>query len=109
MTMLSTSNQGVPYPDVNEPLNNVNDWLYAMAQYLETRGVARFATMAELSSKRPSPASGEVAWVFETHSVYVFDVNAWKRIYPPTPMVYSGTTTPSSSLGAVGDLYIKTA
>lgn len=108
MSMRSTDNQAAPFPDVNEPLNNVNDWIYALATFMEVRGVQRFSSQADLSTKRPSPSEGECAWLQDSNVLQVFDGTAWKRVYPPSPMVYSGTTTPSSSLGAVGDLYIKT-
>jgi hypothetical protein len=108
MSTRNTANQAAPFPDVNEPLNNVNDWIYNLAIFQEVRGVQRFATQAELSSKRPTPSSGEFCWIVADKVLQVFDGTAWKRVYPPQPMVYSGTTTPASSLGAVGDLYIKT-
>lgn len=107
MTMLYTTNQAYPYPNVNETINNANDWLYLLAQYAEVRGVQRFTNQAELSSKRPSPVSGEVAWISDDDVLQVFDGTSWKRVYPPAPMVYTGTSSPASSLGAVGDLYVK--
>lgn len=107
MTMLSTTNQGAPFPQVNEPINNVNDWVEQLALFMEVRGVQRFADMATLSTKRPSPAGGEMAYITADKSVYVYDTISWKRVFPPSPMVYSGTTTPAAGLGAVGDLYIQ--
>ena len=108
MTMNSTTNQGAPYPNVNEPLNNVNDWIYALATFMETRATQRFATQAELASKRPTPSAGEFAWVTDGQVLQVYNGTTWKRVFPPQPMVYSGTATPSSALGQPGDLYIKT-
>lgn len=108
MSLRYTSNQAYPFPDVNEPLNNVNDWIYYLATFAEVRGVQRFATQAELSSKRTSPTAGEFAWVTADKTVQVYDGTGWKRVYPPSPMVYSGTTVPSSSLGSPGDIYMKT-
>ena len=108
MTMRYTANQAWPFPDIDEPLNNMNDWHYLMAVYAELRSVQRFATAAELSTKRPTPVAGEVAWLTAEKVIQVYDGTAWKRVYPPSPMVYSGTGVPASSLGAVGDLYVKT-
>jgi hypothetical protein len=108
MTTRNTANQAAPFPDVNEPMNNMNDWIYNLATFQEVRGVQRFSTQADLSTKRPSPVAGEFAWVTADLVLQVFDGTAWQRVYPPKPMVYSGTATPSSTLGAVGDLYIKT-
>lgn len=108
MTMRSTTNQGAPFPDVNEPINNVNDWIYALATFLEVRSVQRFTSQANLSTKRPSPSEGELAYLTDTNILQVFTGSTWQRVFPPSPMVYSGTTTPSSSLGSPGDLYIKT-
>lgn len=109
MTMLSTPNQGAPYPDVNEPLNNVNDWLYALAQFFERRAGARYANMSELSSKLPTPAAGDSAWIIADKTLLVYDGAAWARVYPPTPQIFFGTTNPSSSLGSVNDIYFKTS
>jgi hypothetical protein len=108
MTTRTTSNQGAPFPDVNEPLNNMNDWIYALATFMEVRGVQRFTNAADLSTKRTAPTAGELAWINDTNILQVYDGTTWKRVYPPAPMIYSGTATPSTSLGAVGDLYIKT-
>jgi hypothetical protein len=108
MSMRYTSNQLYPFPDVNEPINNMNDWIYLLATYAELRGIQRFASAAELSSKRPTPTAGETAFLVDQKIIQVFDGAAWKRVYPPSPMVYSGTGAPASSLGVVGDLYVKT-
>ena len=108
MSMRYTTNQAYPFPDVNEPINNMNDWIYALAQYAELRGVQRFATSAELSTKRPTPTAGETAFLVDQKIIQVYDGTAWKRVYPPSPMVYSGTAAPPSSTGVVGDLYVKT-
>ena len=51
------------WADVNEPLNNVNDWIYNLATFQEVRGVQRFSTQADLTAKRPTPVAGEFAWV----------------------------------------------
>lgn len=112
MTMRATANQAAPFPDVNEPINNMNDWIYLLATFQEVRGIQRFATQAALTAARPTPAAGEVAWIsgpLPTDKVLqVFDGSAWKRVYPPQPMVYSGTGAPPSTTGVVGDIWIKT-
>ena len=108
MSMRYTANQAWPFPDVNEPINNMNDWIYALDIFAELRSVQRFANAAELSSKRPTPVAGEVAWLTTEKIIQVYDGTAWKRVYPPSPMVYSGTAAPVSTTGAVGDLYVKT-
>lgn len=108
MSMRYTANQAYPFPDVNETMNNVNDWIYLLNLHAEVRGVQRFSTQADLSTKRPAPSAGEFAFIVADKVVQVYDGTAWQRVYPPKPMVYSGTGTPSSALGVVGDLYIKT-
>ena len=107
MSLNYTSNQAYPYPDVDETLNNVNDWLYYLAVHTEERGVQRFATQAELASKRPTPTAGEFAWVTADSVLQVYDGSSWERVYPPQPAIYTGTATPSSSLGSPGDIYVK--
>ena len=109
MTMRSTSNQGAPYPDVNEPLNNVNDWIYALAQFFERRAGARYANMSALSSKLPSPNAGDSAWIVDTKVLLVFDGSTWVRVYPSSPQIFFGATDPSSGLGSVNDIYFKTS
>jgi hypothetical protein len=108
MSMRATANQAWPFPDVNEPMNNMNDWLYLLSIFAELRSVQRFTTSADLSTKRPTPVAGEVAWITADKVIQVYDGTTWKRVYPPQPMVYSGTAAPASSLGTVGDLYVKT-
>lgn len=107
MTMRYTSNQGAPYPDVDEPLNNVNDWIFAIAQFFEKRAGARYSTFTELSNKHGSPSAGDSAFITSTKQLWVFDGSAWQRVYPPRPTIHSGTANPSSSLGDVGDIYLK--
>lgn len=108
MTMSYTTNQAFPYPGTDEYFKDANDWIYQLAQKAELWSVQRFADQATLASKRPTPTAGEFAWVTADKVLQVYDGTGWKRVYPPQPMVYSGTTTPSSSLGNPGDLYIKT-
>lgn len=108
MSMRSTTNQGAPFPDVNEPFNNVNDWIYLLATFMEVRGVQRFTTTSQLSTKRPSPVAGEMAVITGDKTVLVYDGTAWQRVYPAKPQIFTGTATPASSLGSTGDLYIKT-
>jgi hypothetical protein len=108
MSMRATSNQAWPFPDVNEPMNNMNDWIYALDTYAEVRSNQRFASQADLSTKRPTPGAGEMAYLIDQKIIQVYDGTTWKRVFPPSPMVYSGTAAPTSALGAVGDLYVKT-
>ena len=108
MSYINTPNQGVPYPAVDEPLNNVNDWVFTLATFLETRGLQRFSNSADLGNKRPTPVAGELAFIAADKVIQVFDGTTWQRVFPPKPMVYTGTATPSSSLGSTGDLYVKT-
>jgi len=113
MTTRYTANQAAPFPDVDEPINNVNDWIYLLATFQEVRGIQRFATQAALLAARPTPVAGEVAWIngplASDQVLQVYNGSTWKRVYPPQPMVYSGTAAPASTTGAVGDLYIKTS
>ena len=114
MSMRATATQGAPFPDVNEPLNNMNDWLYLLATFQEVRGIQRYATQAACSAARPTPTAGEVAFITADVNnnnqpiIQVYDGSAWKRVFPPSPMVYSGTGTPPNTTGAVGDIWIKT-
>ena len=108
MTMLYTLNQAYPYPAVDETINNMNDWVFLLAKYAEVRGVQRFLNQAELSTKRPTPSQGEFAFLQTEKTVQVYTSDGWKRVFPPAPQVLFGTAVPASSIGEVGDLYIKT-
>jgi hypothetical protein len=108
MTMSYTSNQAFPYPGTDEYFKDANDWLKQLAEAAEVHSVQRFTNQADLSTKRPTPSAGEFAWITDDEVLQVYTGSAWERVYPPQPMIYTGTTTPSSSLGAPGDLYIKT-
>lgn len=109
MTMQYTTNQAFPYPGTDEYFKDVNDWIYQLAQKAEVQSVQRFTNATDLSTKRPTPSAGEFAWVTADEQLLVYTGSGWERVYPSQPMVYTGTTTPSSSLGEPGDIYIKTA
>lgn len=108
MSMRATANQAWPFPDVNEPINNMNDWIYLLDIFAEVRSVQRFTNAADLATRRPTPTAGEVAWNTADKTISVYDGAAWQRVYPPKPLVLSGTAAPTSAQGSVGDLYVKT-
>lgn len=107
MTTLNTSNQQLPYPDHNEFLKfgwqQIRDALLAA----EPKLVMKFTSATDLSTRVPSPTAGMLAYLADTGILQLYHGGAWKRVYPPAPTIYTGTTTPSSSLGSVGDVYVQ--
>lgn len=107
MVMANTANQAVPYPLASEKLADVNDHIRLLALMVEKQLVMKFADMTTLGTKVPSPTAGMVAWITADKTLLVHDGTGWKRVYPYAPMVYTGSTTPASTLGQVGDLYVQ--
>jgi hypothetical protein len=107
MAILNTSNQQLPYPDNNEYLKWVWQYIRNLALAVEKISVMRFATSSDLTSRVPSPEEGMLAYLLDSNTLQVYTGSSWARVYPPSPAVYTGTTTPASSLGATGDLYIQ--
>lgn len=107
MTMANTTNQGLPYPLADEKIADVNDHIRKLALAVEKLGVQVFADMTSLGTKLPSPTNGMLAYVSADHMLYLRDNGAWQRVWPAQPRIYTGSTTPASSLGAIGDVYVQ--
>lgn len=107
MATLNTSNQQLPYPDSNEYIKfawqQIRDALLAV----EPKLVMKFSSASDLSTRVPSPTEGMLAYVSDVDVLQLYVSGAWKRVYPPAPTIYTGTTTPSGSLGSVGDIYVQ--
>jgi hypothetical protein len=107
MSTLNTSNQQIPYPDHNEFIKFAWSQLRDAILATEPKLNMKFTSAADLATRVPAPTSGMVAWLDDSKTLNVYHDAAWHRIYPPAPAVYTGTVTPASSLGAVGDLYVQ--
>lgn len=109
MAIQKTANQQLPYPDNNERLADVPDHVQALAQAVEGQLVMTFASQTDLTTRLPNPKEGALAWIMDSNTlqIYTAGTTGWVRIYPPAPAIYSGSTTPSSTLGTVGDIYIQ--
>lgn len=91
-------------PDSAEP-PNVHTHLLNIMNQMERRGVMRFSSTSVRDSTVTSPENGMVCAIGSPASeLFVYLSNSWQKLYP---RMYSGTTTPSNSLGANGDLYIQ--
>ena len=101
---------GVQVPDHNELLNQVAVFSQKVAAQTEPFTVMRFDNQADLTATLTGslvPAEGMVAWIKDSNVLQVYDGTAWKRVYPVERMTYTGTTTPATSLGVVGDIYLQ--
>lgn len=110
MGYTNTPVNGARVPDHNENLNAIWKAEGILAHDLETRVNMRFANMADLTAKLVgdyAPVGGEVAYVADVGQYLGFVQGSWRRIYPSTPQIFSGTTTPPAGLGAVGDIYFQ--
>lgn len=63
-----------------------------------------FATTSARDTALPSPVEGMECHITGTGEKFRRIAGAWVKTYP---LMYSGTGTPATSLGAVGDLYIQ--
>ena len=106
MTNGATPKQGLPYPLADEKVADGNDHVRALANKLDDLVVMRFPTQAALTTAIPAPVSGQTVWIVADKVMQVYDGTGWKRIYPPTPNILSGSTTPNTLQGTAGDIYL---
>jgi len=102
--------QGVQLMDHDEMLKFIWDRINDIALFYETRGVMRFQNISSLNAKLigdASPVAGMTAWIVESKQLITYDGTSWQRVFPASPQIYTGTTTPAASLGAVGDVYFQ--
>lgn len=109
MSTLNTSNQGIPYPDHNEYLKFAWQQIRDAVLAIEPKLNMVFANSSDLATRVPSPTEGMVAWMQDANVLQVYDGSSWKRVYPSSPAIYSGSGAPSSGLGTIGDLYFQTS
>ena len=107
MTMGSTAKQAAPYPMADEALKDGNDHVRKLAQWVDDRVVMRFATQTALGTAVPAPVAGQLCFIVADKVLQIYDGTGWKRVYPSSPTIYTGTAAPAGSLGAVGDIYIQ--
>lgn len=109
MAILNTPIQKLPYPDENSLINSVDEYIRNLAKALETKLVMVFVSASDRDTTLPagSRTEGMMAWLQDTNKLHLFDGTDWKQIYPPSPNITTGTTLPSISTGAVGDIYIQ--
>lgn len=108
MTYATTAVSVIPYPQSDEKLADGNDHVRKVAQYIDTRLVMRFASQSALGTAITAPVAGQLAWIVADNVLQIYDGTGWKRVYPASPTIYTGTAAPAASLGAVGDVYIQT-
>ena len=109
MAIQSTGNQGLPYPDNAEYLKYVWQYIRDAELAIEKKLVQVFASQTDLTTRVPSPVEGMMAYLKDSDIIQVYNGTSWKRVYPQSPAIYSGTTAPASTLGSVGDFYMQTS
>lgn len=106
MTIQFSPIQGFRYPDANEFLKDVPQFIQNLALDVEKRVVMIFTSSADRAAKLTSPVSGQMTWRQDTDVLEVFDGSSYQQIYPPIPRITSGTAAPSGT-GSVGDIYVQ--
>lgn len=109
MSYTTSPVNGVRVPDKNEKLADIWKAEGVLAHDLETRVNMRFANMADLVAKLTgdfTPVGGEIAYIADVGQYLGYVKGAWKRLYPSTPQIFSGTSVPPANLGSVGDIYL---
>jgi hypothetical protein len=105
--MATTANQQLPYPTAADDPNVPQD-IQALAEAVDKKVVMVFASVSDRSTRVPAPTAGMLGVMNDTDTVVFYDGAAWKTIYPPpVPAVTNGTTVPSNSSGANGDVFYK--
>jgi hypothetical protein len=110
MATLSTPNAALPYPDDNEFLKDVPDFIRVLALALDKYRVPNFTSDSNRNTKITAPVAGQLAWVTDAAPVarlQVYNGSAWVRVYPPTTQVTSGSAVPTGTAEA-GSIYIQT-
>lgn len=98
--------QGLPYPDNQERIAGVPGFIQALAEELDKKIVGVYANQNALQAAGPFQA-GYMAYVVNANVLQIYSGSRWVRVSPPTPMIHSGTAPPTTTLGEVGDLYVR--
>jgi hypothetical protein len=100
---LTTVDQAVPYPD-NDTRPYVPYWFQRLAEFLEKRIVARFADAATLDTKRSSKTEGEMYYLEDDNSVWVWDGSTR---YPVGQVRVSSSAAPATGTYPAGTLWVQ--
>jgi len=104
----TTALQALPVPEETDKPDPPADFL-KLANAVEKRLAAVYASAADRDAKVTAPAEGQVAILKDVNRIYCYFDTAWTQIYPPTglPTITSGTTAPNNATGANGDVYLQ--
>lgn len=106
MTIQFTPLQGFRYPDMNEFLKDVPQFIQNLALDAEKRAVQIYTSANDRTAKLTSPVSGNLTWLQDQRALDVWDGSTWQRVYPFSPRITSGTAVPTGS-GSIGDIHIQ--
>ena len=102
-----TSNQALPYPQGTDTPADTPLFIQSLAQAVEKKLVQVFTTTSDRDTKLTAPTNGMLAVCTSSEEMFLRVGGAWVRIYPTTSQIMYGTSTPSNSSGADGDIYMK--
>ena len=102
----TTSNQGIRIPQSTDDPDVVGDLGNAVAD-IEVRLVMVFTSATDRSTRVPAPTEGMFSYLKDVNKHYYYDGTAWQALVPSVPTFSSGTSVPSNSSGADGDVFWK--
>lgn len=106
VTGAATQGSAIPQPLHTALVRDAYQQMRSMAQHIDRRLVTRYSTQQALNQVG-NFQTGQVAWIVNDRVLQVYDGSGWRVIYPASPTVHSGTSSPGSSLGSVGDIYVR--
>lgn len=102
----TTADQGLPIPLHTSLMRDSYMHVRKLAEHIQKRLVTRYANATALANSG-TPIEGQLAWLNDANILQVYTGNAWEQVYPAKPTIYSGSSSPTSSLGVSGDVYIQ--
>ena len=104
----TTPAQGFRVPISSDDPDIVDD-ITQLAKAIEKRVMGVYATTAARDAATTAAGVGEGMFAFtqDTDSVWYYSGSAWVKFPPAQPAITSGTSVPSNSSGADGDVFFK--
>jgi hypothetical protein len=98
----TTPDQAIPIPQgTGKPTTSY--WIKTLAQWLETRIIARYANTTARASARATRTEGEVTYMNDTNSVWVYDGSADQAV----AQLVVGTASPGAGVYPPGTIYVQ--
>lgn len=103
----TTPLQGLSYSIGSDNPKTIDDTMKLLAEGLEKKLVQVYTSTTDRDSKLTAPTNGMLVYLTGTNVLQLRVGSSWTQIYPPpsAPTITSGTSVPSNSTGADGDLF----